>query len=191
MSALLPFIHPNALVEPGVQVGPGTRIWAFAHLLPGAKVGADCNICGHTFVEGGVILGDRVTVKCGVFLWFGLTAENDVFIGPVVAFSNDLRPRSRQHPATYAPVFLREGCSVGANATILPVSIGRWAMIGAGAVVTKDVPDFALVMGNPGRIRGWVCRCAKKLDFVETTSSAKCQCGRSFRRVSDLFIEEL
>lgn len=184
------FIHPHALIEPGAEIGEGTRIWAFSHVLSGARIGADCNICDHTFVEGGIVLGDRVTVKCGVFMWTGLTAEDDVFIGPAVAFTNDLRPRSRQHPSVYASVVLRTGCSIGANATILPVTVGRWAMVGAGAVVTRDVPAFALVMGNPARVRGWICRCAEKLKFVGDSENAHCECGRHYRRVSEECVEE-
>ena len=164
MTAPAPFIHPHALVDQGAVIGSGTRVWAFAHVVAGAVLGRDCNICDHTFVEGRVTVGDRVTLKCGVYLWDGLVLEDDVFVGPCAAFTNDLRPRSRQHPDGYPKTTLRQGCSIGANATILPgLTIGRWAMIGAGAVVTRDVPDFALVAGNPARSRGWVCRCGQKL----------------------------
>lgn len=188
MSDTAPFIHAEARVDAGAVVGARTRVWAFAHLASGAAVGVDCNICDHTFLESGVRLGDRVTVKCGVYLWTGLTAEDDVFIGPGVAFTNDLWPRSKQRPAEYAPIVLRTGCSLGANSTVLPVTIGRWAMIGAGAVVTREVPDHALVLGNPARIRGWVCRCARKLAFAGET--ARCACGRVFRREAEQRIAE-
>ena len=147
--------HPNALVESD-QIGDGTRIWAFAHVLLGAVIGADCNICDHVFIENDVRVGNRVTIKCGVQLWDGVTLEDDVFIGPNVTFSNDLFPRSRQQPEVFLNTLVRHGASIGANATILPgLTIGIGAMIGAGAVVTKNVPPHAVVVGNPGRIRGY------------------------------------
>src|SRR6266700_72120 len=111
--------HPTALVETR-SVGEGTRIWAFAHILPGARIGRDCNICDHTFIENDVVLGDRVTVKCGVQLWDGMRIEDDVFIGPNATFTNDRYPRSNQRPETFATTIIRRGASVGANATILP-----------------------------------------------------------------------
>ena len=189
MSASKAVIHSLAVVDPGAVVGHRSRVWAFAHILSGARIGEDCNICDHTFIESGVVLGDRVTVKCGVYLWSGLAVEDDVFIGPAVAFTNDLRPRSRQHPAQYSPTRLGAGCSLGANATLLPVRVGRYALVGAGAVVTKNVPDFALVLGNPARIQGWVCRCARKLAFTE--GAASCNCGRNYRQISATHVEEL
>ncbi len=140
-------------------IGPRTRVWAFAHVLKGAQIGADCNICDHTFIEGGAEVGDRVTIKCGVQLWEGVTLEDDVFVGPNATFTNDLFPRSRQRPAVYTRTRVRRGASIGANATILPgVTIGAQAMIGAGAVVTRDVPPRAIVMGNPGYVAGYMDR---------------------------------
>lgn len=147
------YIHPKALVDEGARIGARTRIWAFAHVLPGAQLGADCNICDHTFIEGKVVIGDRVTLKCGVYLWDGITLENDVFVGPNATFTNDLRPRSRVYPDAFLKTHVKGGASIGANATILPgLTIGANAMVGAGAVVTKDVPDNAVVVGNPARI---------------------------------------
>lgn len=138
-------------------IGDGTRIWAFAHVLAGARIGAECNICDHTFIEGGAVVGDRVTLKCGVQLWDGVTLEDDVFVGPNVTFTNDPFPRSRQRPAQYAATVVRAGASIGANATILPgVTIGMRAMVGAGAVVTRDVPAFAIVVGNPAVVTGYI-----------------------------------
>jgi UDP-2-acetamido-3-amino-2,3-dideoxy-glucuronate N-acetyltransferase len=150
------FIHPNALVE-SASVGAGTRVWAFAHVLPGAVIGADCNICDGVFIENDVRLGDRVTVKCGVQLWDGVSLEDDVFVGPNATFTNDPLPRSRVRPQQFARTLVRSGASIGANATILPgIVIGRRAMVGAGAVVTRDVPPNAIVTGNPARITGYV-----------------------------------
>ncbi len=150
------FVHPQGICET-TQVGPRTRIWAFAHILPQARIGADCNICDHVFIENDVIVGDRVTVKCGVQLWNGIRLDNDVFVGPNATFTNNRFPRSRQPLAVDPVTQVREGASIGANATILPgLTIGRNAMIGAGAVVTANVPPNAIVYGNPAKIRGYV-----------------------------------
>ena len=147
--------HETAIVE-SPSIGAGTRIWAFAHVLPGAVIGAGCNICDHTFIENDVRIGDRVTIKCGVQLWDGITLEDDVFVGPNATFSNDPFPRSGLHPARYARTLVKRGASIGANATILPgLVIGEKAMVGAGAVVTRDVPPMAIVAGNPARITGY------------------------------------
>lgn len=150
------FKHPNALVE-SPQIGNGTRIWAFAHILPGARIGADCNVCDGVFIENDVVVGDRVTIKCGVQLWDGISLEDDVFVGPNATFTNDPFPRNRQHPESFPRTQVRRGASIGANATILPgLTIGSNAMVGAGAVVTRDVPPNAIVVGNPARITGYV-----------------------------------
>lgn len=145
------YAHPQSIVET-VTVGEGTRIWAFTHVLPGALIGRDCNICDHVFIENDVIVGDRVTVKCGVQLWDGIRLEDDVFIGPNATFTNDIFPRSKQQFELLLTV-VRRGASVGANSTILPgITVGEGAMIGAGSVVTRDVPPHALVVGNPARV---------------------------------------
>ena len=145
------FVHERALVETDA-IGPGTRIWAFAHVMPGARIGADCNICDHTFVEGDVIVGDRVTIKSGVYLWDGLRLEDDVFVGPQATFTNDPFPRSKR-PFECSTTTIRRGASIGAGAVILPgVTVGAGAMVGAGAVVAKDVPACVVVVGNPARV---------------------------------------
>jgi acetyltransferase-like isoleucine patch superfamily enzyme/dTDP-4-dehydrorhamnose 3,5-epimerase-like enzyme len=150
------FKHPQALVE-SEHVGKGTRVWAFAHVLPGAVIGEDCNVCDHVFVENDVVVGDRVTLKCGVQLWDGLRIEDDVFVGPNATFTNDPFPRSKQRLAAYPRTLIREGASIGANATILcGLTVGRRAMVGAGAVVTRSVPAYAVVVGNPARIVRYV-----------------------------------
>lgn len=149
------FIHPKALCESN-QIGEGTRIWAFAHVLPGATIGSDCNVCDHVFIENDVIVGDRTTIKCGVQLWDGARIGNDVFIGPNASFINDKFPRSKVYPESFAKIFVEDGASIGANATVLcGIRIGAGAMVGAGAVVTKDVPSGAIVTGNPARISGY------------------------------------
>lgn len=150
------FRHPMSLVQ-SRSIGRGTRIWAFVNVLSDAVIGRDCNICDHVFIENDVVVGDRVTVKCGVQLWDGVILEDDVFVGPNATFTNDPFPRSKQRPDSFARTRVKRGASIGANATILPgITIGQNAMIGAGAVVTRDVPPNAIVTGNPGRITGYV-----------------------------------
>lgn len=143
-------VHPLADVG-AAEIGDGTTVWQFAVILSGARIGSDCNICAHTFIEGGVTLGDRVTIKSGVFLWDGLVIEDDVFLGPNATFTNDAFPRSKQRKP-YPVTMIKRGASVGAGAVILPgVTIGEGAMIGAGAVVTKSVPAGETWAGNPAR----------------------------------------
>jgi acetyltransferase-like isoleucine patch superfamily enzyme len=150
-----PLIHPAAIVETS-SIGRGTRVWAFAHILPGAVIGEDCNICDHCFIEGDVVVGNRVTVKCGIYLWNGIRVEDDAFLGPAVVFTNDLRPRSKHYKKAVVTL-IKKGASLGAGTSVLAgVTIGTNAMTGSGSVVTRDVPDHALVYGNPARWRGWV-----------------------------------
>ena len=149
------FVHPSGICE-SEKVGDGTRIWAFAHVLPGARLGVDCNVNDHVFIENDVVVGDRVTVKSGVQLWDGVRLGDDVFVGPNATFTNDPFPRSKEYPESFAQTVVGPGASIGANAVILPgVRIGRRAMIGAGAVVVRDVPAHAIVVGNPARIVGY------------------------------------
>jgi UDP-2-acetamido-3-amino-2,3-dideoxy-glucuronate N-acetyltransferase len=172
------FVHPSALCESD-RVGPRTRIWAFAHVLAGARIGADCNLGDHAFVEGGAVVGDSVTIKNGVLLWSGVTVEDEVFLGPGAVFTNDASPRAAfpKGPAGWRATLVRRGATVGANATVLSgLTIGRWAMVGAGAVVAADVPDHALVVGNPARQVGWACVCGRTLP-----AGLVCACGRGYR----------
>lgn len=146
------FIHPASDVQ-SANIGEGTRIWQYVVVLPGAKIGSHCNVCAHTFIENDVVVGDNCTIKSGVFLWDGIRLENNVFLGPNATFTNDRFPRSRQYPDSFPSTLVCEGASIGANATILPgVRIGKGSMVGAGAVVLADVPDLAVVVGNPARV---------------------------------------
>jgi acetyltransferase-like isoleucine patch superfamily enzyme len=144
-------IHPMSDVQ-STNIGGGTSIWQFCVILSDAQIGVDCNICSHCLIENDVIVGNRVTVKCGVQLWDGLRLEDDVFIGPNVTFTNDRHPRSKQYPDEFPQTIIRKGASIGANATILPgVEIGEGAMIGAGSMVTRSVAAGITVVGNPAR----------------------------------------
>ena len=146
------FIHPLADVAAS-SIGEGTRVWQFVVILKGAKIGKECNICAQTLIEGDVVIGNRVTLKSGVQLWHGTRIEDDVFIGPNVASTNDPYPRSKEYPEHFLGITIKRNASIGANATLLPgVTVGEHAMIGAGAVVTKDVPPHAVVVGNPAKI---------------------------------------
>jgi UDP-2-acetamido-3-amino-2,3-dideoxy-glucuronate N-acetyltransferase len=175
------FVHPHGLCESD-EVGAGTRIWAFAHVMTGAKVGRDCNICDHAYVEGGVTIGDRVTVKNAALLFDKVTIENDVFLGPAVVFTNDLRPRAaiKRSRDELLPTLVRAGATLGAGVVVVcGLTIGTYAFIGAGAVLTKDVPAYGIIVGNPGRLIGWACECGTTL-----RDDLACVCGRSYKQES-------
>jgi UDP-2-acetamido-3-amino-2,3-dideoxy-glucuronate N-acetyltransferase len=170
-------MHELALCESD-QIGPRTRIWALAHVLPGARIGADGNVCDHAFVEDGPVVGDGFTIKNNVLLWDAVTVEDEVFLGPNAVFTNDLRPRAgaRKSREGRLPTLVRQGATIGANVTVAcGVTVSRFSSVGAGSVVTADVPDHALVVGNPARRVGWACRCGRALpdDLV-------CACGRAW-----------
>jgi len=184
------FAHPQALVE-SERIGAGTRIWAFAHVLRGARIGRDCNIGDHAFIEGGAVVGHRVTVKNGVMIWDGVSIADGVFLGPNVVFTNDRTPRSPRLPQVaeryrsgkwISRTRVERGASIGAGAVVVSgVTIGRFAMIGAGAVVTKDVPPHALVVGVPAVPRGWVSEAGQKLEF-DAAGLARCpSSGQRYR----------
>ncbi len=171
------FVHSQAIVETE-QIGEGTRIWAFAHVMQGATVGRDCNICDHAFVESGVVIGDGVTIKNGVAIWDGVTLASHVFVGPNAVFTNDLNPRAevKKGHDQFVPTHVQEGATIGANATIVcGVTLGRYCFVGAGTVVIRDVPPYALVVGNPARQIGYMCECGESLP-----ESLACVCGNRF-----------
>lgn len=172
-------VHPQGLCE-AESVGAGTRVWAFAHVLPGAIVGTDCNVCDAAYIEGGAVVGNRVTVKNQVLIFEGVTIQDDVFLGPAVVFTNDLRPRAhiKRGGDALLPTLVRHGATLGAGVVVVcGTTIGANAFIGAGAVVAKDVPAHAFVVGNPGRVIGWVCTCGERLP-----DDLRCvNCGRRFR----------
>lgn len=182
------FKHPNALVE-SKAIGEGTRVWAFAHIMTDAEIGSDCNVGDHAFIEGGVRIGDRVTIKNAVFVCKGVEIEADAFIGPGVVFTNDLRPRSPRMSASIARyqsegnwlerTRIGRGASIGASATIrCGTTVGEYAMVGAGSVVTRDVAPHVLAIGVPARNVGFVCICGQKLGF--RSGSAVCECGERY-----------
>jgi len=167
-------IHPLADVQ-STHIGDGTFIWQFSVVLAGAKIGSNCNINALTLIENDVVMGDNVTIKSGVQLWDGLRIANNVFIGPNVTFTNDFTPRSKQRPSEFLKTNIEHHASIGANATIIGgIKIGAYALIGAGSVVTKDVPAYGLVYGNPAKLQGHVCVCGSKLnDFKCITCNEK------------------
>ena len=184
------YIHPTALAE-SREIGAGTRVWAFTHILEGARVGENCNIGDHCFIESGAVVGDNVTLKNGNMVWEGVRLADGVFVGPNVFFTNDLHPRSPRLPQAqrrYAaqknwlvPTTIERGAALGAGAIILAgVRVGEYATVGAGAVVTKSVPSHALVVGNPARQVGWVCRCGKSLQFRRRLAACA-ECGSRFK----------
>ena len=176
------FVHPMGLCE-STEVGQGTRVWAFAHVLEGAHVGADCNIGDHAFIEGGARLGSRVTVKNAVLVWDRVTIEDDVFLGPNMVFTNDLRPRAFQKtdPQSFLPTTVCRGATIGANATIVcGITVGEHAFVAAGSVVNRDVAPHELVAGNPVSRIGWVCTCGIRLHDDLT-----CECGEIYARADD------
>jgi acetyltransferase-like isoleucine patch superfamily enzyme len=157
-----PGVHATAIVEDGAELGPGTRVWHQAHVRSGARIGADVVLGKNVFVDAGVEIGDRSKVQNNVSVYAGVTLEDEVFVGPSAVFTNDLRPRAVGDSWRLVPTVVRRGASLGGGAVVVcGTEIGPWAMVAAGSVVTRSVPAHALVMGNPARVRGWVCRCGE------------------------------
>ena len=180
------YVHESAYVEIGAEIGEGTKIWHFSHIMGDARIGKGCKIGQNVFIGGNVKIGDNVKIQNNVSVYEGVTLEDNVFCGPSVVFTNIINPRSKypqNTPDKYKRTLVREGASIGANTTIVCGRvIGIDAFVGAGAVVTKDIPDYALVYGNPARIKGWVCECGDKLSF--NIERATClRCNSNFKRI--------
>jgi len=169
------FVHPSSIIDNGAEVGKGTRIWHFCHLMPTCKVGENCILGQNVYIDSNVVIGNGVKIQNNVSVYNGVVIEDDVFLGPSMVFTNVINPRSFiERKKEFQKTVIRKGVSIGANATIIcGIEIGNYAMIGAGAVVTKPVPGFALITGNPGRQRGWVSKAGLKLEF-DTENRAKC-----------------
>jgi len=181
------YAHPTAIIEEGAVIGEGTRIWHFAHVRSGARIGRNCNIGKDVYIDRDVVIGDEVKIQNGVSVYRGVTLEDKVFVGPYAVFTNDLYPRAFSTDWKVVPTLVKEGASIGANATIVcGVTIGKYAMVAAGAVVTRDVPDHGLVMGNPARLRGFVCYCGRPLrEIVEMSErEVKYRCSHCGKIVS-------
>jgi len=185
MSAVDYFVHESSYVDDGCEIGAGTKIWHFSHVMTGAKIGRGCNIGQNVVISPQTIIGDNVKIQNNVSIYTGVVLEDDVFCGPSMVFTNVINPRShvsRKHE--YLPTLVKRGASIGANSTIVcGHTIGAYAFIGAGAVVTKDVPDHALVTGNPACVTGWMCVCGAKLaSGVRAPDEAACSaCGTQYR----------
>ncbi len=181
------FVHESSYVDNGAQIGRGVKIWHFCHIMGDTRIGADCNIGQNVFIASHVSIGSNVKIQNNVSVYTGVTIEDDVFLGPSMVFTNVINPRSHvNRKDEYRHTLVKRGATVGANATIVcGVTLGRYCFVGAGAVVTRDIPDYALVYGNPARVQGWMCQCGLHLAFEQAGESerARCDaCGREYRK---------
>lgn len=185
------FVHESSYVDDDVLIGEGTKIWHFCHIQRGARIGERCSLGQNVNVSNNVTIGNGCKLQNNVSLYEGVELEDFVFCGPSCVFTNDLTPRAKypKGSAGYKKTLVREGASIGANATIVcGHTVGRWALIGSGAVVTKNVPDYALVVGVPARLAGWVCECGEQLSFEE--GFAACRCGRKYVKTGEFTVEK-
>jgi UDP-2-acetamido-3-amino-2,3-dideoxy-glucuronate N-acetyltransferase len=189
------FVHESSYVDEPCEIGAGTKIWHFSHVMADSKIGRGCNIGQNVVISPRVVIGDNVKIQNNVSVYTGVELEDDVFCGPSMVFTNVTNPRSHvSRKDEYRRTLVRRGASIGANATVVcGNTIGRYAFIGAGAVVTRDVPDYALVVGNPGRIVGWMCQCGVKLDFgtpSDPNGNALCSaCRKGYAKESGSVVE--
>lgn len=173
------FVHPSSFVDEGAEIGSGTKIWHFCHVMSRARIGQNCNIGQNVCISPDVVIGNNVKIQNNVSIYTGVIIEDNAFLGPSMVFTNVINPRSHvPRRDQYQTTRVKQGASIGANATIVcGVTLGNYSFVGAGAVVSKDVPDYALVYGNPARIRGWMCQCGVKLPFKLDDSTAQTSCG--------------
>lgn len=186
------FVHDSAYVDEPCEIGEGTKIWHFSHVMKHVRIGRNCSIGQNVMIASHVTIGDKVKIQNNVSVYEGVTLEDEVFCGPSMVFTNVMTPRSgtpRNTSSEYQQTLVRRGASIGANATIVcGTSLGEYAFVGAGSVVTKDVPSHAMVYGNPARIRGYACVCGLKLEF--SAGRAECRCGRHFRQQGESVVQE-
>ena len=182
------FVHDTALCDSNT-VGPGTTIWAFSHIMKDAVIGANCNVGDHCFIENDVVIGDDCVIKNNISIWDGIKLGNRVFLGPNVVLTNDLRPRAKVRRESFSKTIIEDGASIGANATIVcGITIGKYAMIGAGSVVTRDVPAYKLVYGNPASLHGTICKCGESINFKQM--SVTCICGLRYAEKDGLVVPQ-
>jgi UDP-2-acetamido-3-amino-2,3-dideoxy-glucuronate N-acetyltransferase len=186
------FAHPTAVIDAPCRIGAGTRIWHFSHVMRDSEIGEGCNIGQNVVISPGCRVGHRVKIQNNVSVYTGVTIEDDVFLGPSMVFTNVINPRAYiERKSEYRPTLVGRGCSIGANATVVcGVRLGRYAFVGAGAVVTRDVPDHGLVVGNPARLTGWVCWCGERLPGGASAERCACAaCGRRYARGAEGLVE--
>ena len=176
------FVHESAFIDDHVDIGPGTNIWHVSHVLKNSRIGADCRIGQNVVIGPNITIGNRVKIQNNVSVYEGVTLEDEVFCGPSMVFTNVINPRSAiSRMDELRPTHVKRGASLGANCTIVcGVTIGQYAFIGAGAVVVKDVPDYALVVGNPGKIIGWMCQCGHRIDFAQNDTGTCSSCHQLY-----------